>query len=102
MLDEIEFSFKGKIWKYQGKAVWYFINLPKEESEKIKFFSSPLKKRGWGSMKVSVSIGHSKWRTSIFPDNKKGVYLLPLKADIRKKENLNENDIADVFIQVVL
>ncbi len=44
-----------------------------------------LMKRGWGSLPVIVAMGKTTWKTSIFPDKKAGAYLLPLKAEVRKK-----------------
>jgi hypothetical protein len=45
-------------------------------------------KHGWGSVPVTVTIGTTTWKTSIFPDKESGGYLLPLKADVRKKEHI--------------
>ena len=43
---------------------------------------------GWGRMKITAKIGHSEWKTAIWFDTKHDTYLLPLKAAIRKKENI--------------
>jgi len=40
-----------------------------------------------------VNIGKTSWMTSIFPDKKSTSYLLPIKAEIRKKEQIKENDV---------
>lgn len=40
---------------------------------------------GWGRMKVHTTIENISWDTSIWYDSRQGLYLLPLKADIRKK-----------------
>jgi len=39
-------------------------------------------------MKVTAKIGDSEWQTAIWFDTKQDTYLLPLKAAIRKKENI--------------
>jgi hypothetical protein len=44
---------------------------------------------GWGRMKVLVKIGNSEWKTSIWFDTKNDTYLLPVKAEIRKKEKID-------------
>ena len=44
--------------------------------------------RGWGSHKVSVTLGVTTWETSIFPY--KGAYILPLKAAVRKSEDVRK------------
>ena len=80
-------------------AGWAFIALPKKESAEIKARFAK-KQRGWGSLPVSVTIGKTKWKTSIFPDRKAGVYLLPLKAKVRKKEEIIAGDAVTVFLDI--
>jgi hypothetical protein len=70
---------------------WHFVSVPKKESLDIKkTFGAP--RRGWGSIPVTVTIGKTKWKTSIFPDKQSGTYLLPLKAEIRRKEQIFSED----------
>ena len=57
-------------------------------------------KRGWGSLPVSVSIGQTTWKTSIFPDKKAGAYLFPLKNEVRKKENVKRGDIISLILEI--
>lgn len=45
-------------------------------------------KEGWGRLKITARIGDSEWKTAIWLDTKHETYLLPLKAEIRKKENI--------------
>ena len=50
MID-LSFSFSGECWRWQSTATaWYFITLPEDKSEEIKFFSENVhgKRRGWG------------------------------------------------------
>jgi hypothetical protein len=48
--------------------------------------------RSWGSLPVQASVGGTSWKTSIFRDKKSDSYLIPLKADVRKKENIRVGD----------
>ena len=77
--------------KYEGPAAWYFLTIPKKESAEIKKREEKKPRRGWGSVRVRVTIGGTTWDTSIFPD-KGGVYLLPVKAQVRKREGLFDQD----------
>jgi len=43
---------------------------------------------GWGRLKATARIGNCEWKTAIWFDTKMNTYLLPLKAEIRKKEML--------------
>jgi hypothetical protein len=85
------YRFKTKLWKYEGSAAWYFVSLPKKESMEIKTIPRGAR-RGFGSVRVTVTIGATTWHTSIFP-TKQGPYLLPVKASVRKAEDLYEGDI---------
>lgn len=49
-------------------------------------------KRGFGSIKVTATIGKTTWRTSIFPDKRSGGYVLPLKAAVRTAEGIGDGD----------
>ena len=89
----------AKVWKYPGKAGWYFVTLPKRKSIEIEKIFGEFK-RGWGSLKVHVTVGKTKWKTSIFPDRKIGSYLLPIKSIIREKEGIKINDRITLLLQI--
>ena len=76
--------------------------MPKDKSEEIKFFSENMheKRRGWGAVRVLVTVGNTSWETSIFPDSKRGAYLLPVKADVRKKEKFTAGDKVTVKLKI--
>ncbi|MEQ1599178.1 MAG: DUF1905 domain-containing protein [Methylotenera sp.] len=102
MLD-LSFSFTGKCWLWQeGKGAWYFITLPKDKSEEIKFFDENMheKRRGWGAVRVQVTIGVTSWETSIFPSSKQKAYILPVKADVRKKEKIAVGNSVKVKLKI--
>ena len=80
-------------------AGWHFTGIPKKESEEIKKVSKV--KAGFGSIPVIATIGKTQWKTSIFPDKKSGTYLLPLKAQVRKKENIFSNDTVYLTIELI-
>lgn len=96
-----EINFKSKIWVYPGFAAWRFLSLPAKESAALKKMFEGLT-RGFGSLKVEAQIGRSNWKTSIFPDKKRGCYLLPLKAEIRKKENLQDKSTVTVKLKILV
>lgn len=93
------FSFLAPVWLYPGMAGWHFVSLPEDLTEEINFLFADLK-RGWGSIPVLVTVGSSEWKTSIFPDKKSGSYLLPLKANVRKKENIQAKDVISVSLLI--
>ena len=97
MID-LEFEFTGRLWNAKGES-WHFITIPEGMSQDIKIFTRH-KYNGFGSVRVKVTIGNSTWLTSLFPDKKSGCYFLPVKAAIRKAENLVQDRDVDVCIEV--
>ncbi len=86
------YTVTGTIWLYPGEsASWHFFTIPKKESSEIRELFKGFSK-GWGSLPVEVTIGKTIWKTSIFPDSKSGTYFLPIKAQVRKKEEVYEGD----------
>jgi hypothetical protein len=96
------FSIEGRVWLYSGEtASWHFVSLSKECSRVIRERFGSLSK-GWGSLPVSVSLGETLWKTSMFPDRKAGVYMIPLKALVRSREGVAEGDTVTLTIQVLV
>jgi hypothetical protein len=93
------YTFTAKLWLYPGKAGWVFATVPKKETTMIKEQTKGLK-RGWGSVPVTVTLGKTTWETSIFPDNRLGTYLLPIKALVRKKEEVMDDDVVTISLRV--
>lgn len=94
------YAIRANVWLYPGAvSPWHFITLPKKESIDIKARFSKIK-RGWGSLPVTVTVGKTRWRTSIFPDKKSGGYLLPLKAEVRKKEGIRDGDTITLILEI--
>lgn len=93
------YHFTAPIWLYQGKGAWFFVTVPVQESANIKFLHSH-PRSGWGSVRVKIKIGKTEWKTSIFPDSKTKTYLLPVKAEVRKKEKITLGDKIAVTLQV--
>lgn len=86
---------------YPGVSGWHFLTVPKKEAVKIKHMFAGLT-RGFGSLPVVVTLGSSEWKTSIFPDSKTQTYLLPLKAQIRKKEQVHEGDVVTFSLEIAV
>ncbi len=90
---------RAKVWVYPGMAGWHFVTVPKKQSGNIKRVFGDIK-RGWGSLPVMATIGKTTWKTSIFPDKKRGAYLLPIKAEVRKKEDIMHDDLITCLLEV--
>lgn len=94
----VKYSFKAKVWKYKGKAAWYFVSLPKNLSKKIRNQYGK-SEEGWGRLKTAVKIGATQVETSIWFDTKQDTYILPIKSQIRKSEGISKDDSVSVTLQ---
>ena len=94
----MQFEFTSQLWVYNGDAAWYFVTLPTELADEIKFYQE--KRVGFGTVRVNVLIGKTQWQTSLFPDKASSSYLLPIKLAIRKKENINIGDMVDIILNI--
>lgn len=93
------YQFTAKVWLYTGKGAWHFVTLPSDVATDIDYYFAHLK-RGWGSLKVSVTLGHVTWQTSIFPDKKTHSYLLPMKSSVLKQTDTNTGDEAQLRLEI--
>ena len=101
MMYDAKFTFKAKVWLYAGDSAWHFVSVPVKIAKQIKSLYAGLE-RGWGSFPVVVTIGTTTWKTSIFPDKKTGTFLLPIKAEVRKKENISVGKTVSIAISVCI
>lgn len=90
-------EFDGRIFIWRGPAPWFFVAVPAEQSEDIRAISSMVT-YGWGVIPVVVRIGRTEWQTSLFP--KDGLYLVPIKASVRKAEHIDEGDMVTIHLDV--
>ncbi|HEX6928719.1 MAG TPA: DUF1905 domain-containing protein [Gammaproteobacteria bacterium] len=97
--ESLSFGFDARVWEATGKAAWSFVTLPTETAQDIRHFIGP--RRGWGSIRVEVTVGNSRWKTSIFPDTKRNSCLLPLKAAVRKAEKVKTGDTIRIELQII-
>ena len=95
----IEFTSLVWIWKGEAAGRWYFVTVPEERSAEIKAHALGTP-RGFGSVRVEARIHDVTWRTSVFPLNSGG-YLLPLKAEVRRKAEIGAADEVTVEIDLL-
>lgn len=103
MVKKKAYKFKEKVWLwgYDTDAPWHFISVPKNETSKIKEDFGKFA-RGWRSLRIEAKIGKTVWRTSIFLDSRTESYLLPLKASVRKSEEIIAGDTVSLLIKILM
>ena len=92
----VSYSFEAKLWRWRAEtASWVFITLPEDIAFAIRCEAET---RGWGSVKVTAAIDATTWQTSLFPHKASNSYLLPVKAAVRKAEDLHDDSMTSVTI----
>ena len=97
MNGKIKYEFSASTWQYSGPGGWYFISVQEDISQEIRE-NLKWQEEGWGRLKVNAEIGSSNWKTAIWFDTKRNTYLLPLKADVRKKEKIESGKDIEIII----
>jgi hypothetical protein len=95
-------EFEAALWRWDARRddSWTFVSLPADASEEIRELElAP--RRGFGSLRVRVTIGATSWTTSIFPDSKQECYVLPVKKAVRKAQQLEAGDTATVTVELL-
>ena len=88
------------VWDVRRADTWMFVSLPEPASEEIRERTAGLR-RGFGSLRVRVAIGGSRWATSIFPGGAGGSYVLPVKQAVRRAEALDVGSTATVTVELL-
>jgi hypothetical protein len=83
--------------RHPAQAGWFFLAVGGLAADDIR---ARRRKGGFGSVRVRAQLGSSTWETSVFPEPGTTTYLLPLKAEIRRREGLQDGDVATVRLQV--
>jgi len=91
-------TFTARLWRHGGAGGWHFVTLPLDAAEQVED-AAPLR-AGFGSVRVTATVGGSTWQTSVFPDTKTGSFVLPVKRQVRDAEDLVEDDDVAVTLDV--
>ena len=89
------------IWLWsEGQGSWHFLTIPEDQAVEIRAHGLGESRRGFGSVRVEATISGVAWRTSVFPQ-KSGGYLLPIKADVRRRAGISAGDEVTVTLDLV-
>jgi hypothetical protein len=95
----MEYRFEAELWVHTGEAAWHFVTLPVGIADEIDELTTDTR-RGFGSVRVIVTVGSTRWSTSIFPDTSTESFVLPVKKPVRTSEGLHEGDLIEVTLQL--
>lgn len=80
----MEWTITAEVIEWRGPAPYFFLPMCDEDSADFKMEAAGLEY--WGQVGVIVQIGKTSFTTAVFP--KDGRYLVPLRANIRKVEDI--------------
>lgn len=95
------YEVRARLWRWHSdKTTWYFLTVPQKIAEEIRLVDAGPKRVGFGSLKVQATIGATSWSTSIFPSAEHKAYVLPVKASVRKAEDLVVDKMVRLKLEV--
>ena len=97
------FEITSVLWRWTpnppAKASWHFLTIDPQTAMEIRYEALG-RTGGFGSIRVSATIGATVWQTSIFPHKESGGFILPMKADVRRAEGIGDKDTVKVRLEV--
>ena len=87
-----EFDATLYLWDATSGS-WVFVDLPFDVADEIEDAQTG-PRRGFGSVRVEVTVGGTTWRTSIFPSKERRTFVLPVKKAVLKAESLAPDQTA--------
>jgi len=88
------FKIQAKVWRWPGDVGWHFVNVDKKLSEEIR----KVHKKGF--VYITAKIGKTSWDTALFPHKLSVAYLLSIKKNVRKKEDIFEGDVVTITFTI--
>ena len=101
-MHRYEFTAPLWIWESSGDGSWHFVTLPEDVADEIEAIADGAPRRGFGSVRVEVTVDPTTWRTSIFPSKESGSYVLPVKKEVRTRAGVEAGDDVAVTLTVLL
>ncbi|MEO5920105.1 MAG: DUF1905 domain-containing protein [Pseudolysinimonas sp.] len=93
----MDLAFSGPVWEWRGPAPHHFVTVPEAEAGMLEAVSEMVT-YGWGMIPVAVTLGKTRWTTSLWP--KDGGYIVPLKLAARKAEGVEVGDVIGLRLTV--
>jgi len=103
--ETVAFAAPLLVWSTEKYGDIGYVRIEGEAAEAIAAYELVRRlglgrRRGFGSVKVEVTVGDSRWSTSVFPQ-KEGGWFLPVKKAICRAEDLGAGDEVRVRLELV-
>ncbi|MBU2073602.1 MAG: DUF1905 domain-containing protein [Actinobacteria bacterium] len=90
---------RGEVFTWRGPAPHHFVRIDGDPAEQVQETATAVT-YGWGMVPVRVWLGATTWTTSLWP--KDGGYLVPVKAEVRRREGVEVGDVVDLEVEIAL
>ena len=91
----MELRFDGEVIHWRGPSPFHFVRVPDDEVPGVRA-AAALLSYGWGVVPVTVTLGGTRFTTSLFPRD--GGYLVPVKAAVRRAEDVELGDTVTLVL----
>ena len=92
-----ELGFETRVIHWRGPSPFFYAPIPPQHVDELRQVAKVVS-YGWGMVPVEARIGDVDFNTSLYP--KEGGYLLPLKADVRRRANITAGDLIAVAMAI--
>jgi Domain of unknown function (DUF1905) len=101
MLQTFIVSGPAWIWRAKppAKGAWHFLTIDGHVAAEIRYLAFQ-GSNAFGSVRVVARIGATQWQTSLFRAGEFDGYLLPLKADVRRRERIEDGENVTAEIKI--
>lgn len=79
--------------EFPADCGWVYVPVPRKEFPDAK-------KTRWGLIPIQARVGDTSWKTSLLPMGG-GSYFIPLKAKVRKQENIYIGDDIELHFSFI-
>ncbi|MDN4472537.1 DUF1905 domain-containing protein [Demequina zhanjiangensis] len=95
------FTFDADLYLWEARQqTWVFADLPHDAADAIEDAQRG-PRRGFGAVKVEVTLGETVWRTSIFPSKDRGTYIVPVKRAVLDAEGVKPPETVTLRVETV-
>lgn len=95
----VELTFSGEVWEWRGPAPFHFVSVPADLCDEVRD-AAEVVSYGWGMVPVGLTLGATRWTTSLWP--KDGGYVVPLKDAVRRAEEVELGDAVSITMEIAL
>lgn len=102
-----ELSYSAPLKRWQGdRGIYHLVIIEGETAQHIAMHARLHRleygrQRGFGSVKVVAQVGATRWKSSVFPQNKSTEWILLVSKKVMRAEDLTEGDEVSLSLELL-